>query len=214
VEGHQGGTGVATQAMVASASKQRSGLKGVLAAPLRVFLKATFKLRQSLGRVYAHAALASQLKYPLPLSVVVQKKLSVHGTGAVSFGENCFLYPDIHLETHGDARIRIGEGVVISRGAHIVAMVDVTIGDGSMIGEYASIRDANHKREMNVPIRDAGHNATPIVVGKEVWIGRGVTVLAGVTIGDGATVGANAVVTRDVAAGVTVVGVPAKEIQR
>jgi maltose O-acetyltransferase len=36
--------------------------------------------------------------------------------------------------------------------------------------------------------------------------------LGGVTIGDKATVGANAVVTRDVAEGVTVVGIPASPI--
>jgi acetyltransferase-like isoleucine patch superfamily enzyme len=41
-------------------------------------------------------------------------------------------------------------------------------------------------------------------------LGSHATVLAGVTIGEGALVGAGAVVTRDVAAGATVVGVPAR----
>jgi len=39
-------------------------------------------------------------------------------------------------------------------------------------------------------------------------------VLGGITIGDGATVGANAVVTRNVAAGEVVAGVPAVPITR
>jgi acetyltransferase-like isoleucine patch superfamily enzyme len=162
--------------------------------------------------VYHFASLGARLRRPLPSSVVVNGPCWVFGTGAVQFGANTLLYPELHLESQGAAEITLGDGVVLSRGVHLVAMAGITIGKGVMIGEYSSIRDANHRRLPGMPIRDAGYIAKPIVIGDEVWIGRGAIVLGGVTIGEGATIGANAVVTRDVAAGDTVVGVPAKSL--
>jgi serine O-acetyltransferase len=50
------------------------------------------------------------------------------------------------------------------------------------------------------------------VLGNDVFIGAGAKIVGPVTIADNARVGANAVVTRDVAANTTVVGVPAKPI--
>ena len=191
-----------------------SPLKPILLSPLRIALKLTLRLRESCRRVYAHADLSAQLRAPLPSSVVVLDKARVYGTGDIRFGEDALLYPDLHLETQSPATITIGNGVVISRGVHLVAMAGITIGPGCMIGEYSSLRDATHARIEGVPIRDAGHTAKPIILGKEVWVGRGVTILGGVTIGDYATIGANAVVTRDVDGGAVVGGVPATPLKR
>ena len=52
------------------------------------------------------------------------------------------------------------------------------------------------------------------VLGCNIDIGAGAKIIGGVTIGDGARVGANAVVVHDVAAGSTVVGIPAKPVRQ
>jgi acetyltransferase-like isoleucine patch superfamily enzyme len=174
-------------------------------------LRIAAPLREGLARLYAHASLAADLD-DLPASVVVLGRTWVYGSRHIRIGENVLLYPEVHLETQGDARIELGDEVVISRGAHLVAMAGVTVGKGTLIGEYTSIRDAIHMRDAGQTIRDSGYSAKPITIGDEVWIGRGVTILGGVTVGDKATIGANAVVTRDIPAGVTVVGVPASPI--
>lgn len=53
----------------------------------------------------------------------------------------------------------------------------------------------------------------PIVLGRGCYIGAGAIILHGVRVGEEAIVGAGAVVTRDVPARTTVVGVPAKSIR-
>ena len=52
------------------------------------------------------------------------------------------------------------------------------------------------------------------VVERGAALGSGVVVMGGVRVGSGALVGAGAVVTHDVAPGATVVGVPARAIER
>jgi serine O-acetyltransferase len=49
-------------------------------------------------------------------------------------------------------------------------------------------------------------------IGDDVFIGAGARVLGGIVVGAGASVGANAVVLDDVAAGATVVGIPARPV--
>ncbi|MDL2274587.1 acyltransferase [Desulfosarcina sp. OttesenSCG-928-G10] len=52
----------------------------------------------------------------------------------------------------------------------------------------------------------------PIILKKNCMVGAGAIILEGVTIGENAVVGACALVTHDVAPGMVVAGVPAKEI--
>ena len=190
-----------------------SSLKSVLSHTIAMSLRGTAKVRKYVRRIWAHAHLASHLSHRLPASVVVLGRAQVYGSGDIAIGEDALLYPGLYLETEGAGSIRIGDGVVISTGCHIVSRTSVTIGRGSMIGEFACLRDANHVRSEDRPIRDSGHVAKPIVIGEEVWIGRSAAILAGVTIGDYATIGANAVVTRDVPARAIVAGVPARAIE-
>ena len=189
-------------------------MKSVLVAPLAFWFRTLAYPLRVWGRMRDFAALRARLSVPLPITTVVLGRANVYGTGRVRCGEGLLIYPNQYMETQGGGEIVLGDGVVLSSGVHLVAYAGIRIGKGSMIGEFTSIRDANHTREDGLTLRDSNHSARPIIIGEQVWIGRGVAVLSGVTIGDGATVGANAVVTKDVAAGSVVAGVPAAPIVR
>jgi acetyltransferase-like isoleucine patch superfamily enzyme len=184
-------------------------LKGQLSSLLTPIFRIANPRLDKLKQFQSFVLLASRVRYPLDPSVIVMGATEVRGTGNIKLGRNLLLFPGGYLETRGEGSIGIGDDVVFSRGVHVVSYARISIGAGTMIGEYSSVRDANHSRDGDGSMRDGDHFASPITIGRNVWIGRGVTILPGVSIGDHATVAANAVVTRDVIAGVTVAGVPA-----
>lgn len=105
--------------------------------------------------------------------------------------------------------IRLGDNVFLNFNCVILDIVAVTIGDRTQIGPAVQIYAADHPRD--AATRRAGLEfGRPVVIGSDVWIGGGAIILPGVTIGDGAVIGAGSVVTRDVAAGATAVGNPAR----
>jgi maltose O-acetyltransferase len=112
---------------------------------------------------------------------------------------------------NGADHLRIGDGVSINAFVHIWAQGGVSIGDSTLIASHVAITSLSH---------DAGAGkfsesllSKPVAIGRNVWIGSHAVVLPGVTVGDGAIVGAGAVVTRDVAPGDVVAGVPAVSIR-
>jgi maltose O-acetyltransferase len=109
--------------------------------------------------------------------------------------------------------ILLGRRTFLNAGCTILDTAPVRIGSHTMIGPSVQIYCADHHR--TVEGRRAGQEiARPVTIGDDVWIGGGAVILCGVTIGDGAIVGAGAVVTRDVPAGATAAGNPARPIGR
>jgi len=107
--------------------------------------------------------------------------------------------------------IELGELSFLNAGCVILDSAPVTIGAHSMLGPGVHIYCADHHRDIET--RRAGiERALPVRIGTDVWIGGGAIILPGVNIGDGAIVAAGAVVSRDVAPGARVAGVPARPI--
>jgi len=94
-------------------------------------------------------------------------------------------------------------------GCVILDVCAVTIGDLTQIGPGVQILAADHPRDpvVRAQMLEFGR---PVTIGRNVWIGGGAIILPGVTVGDDALIGAGSVVTRDVPAGATVVGNPAR----
>lgn len=135
--------------------------------------------------------------------------------GNIFIGRGCMIGHEIFFSASRGACIRLGDGCMLNTGCHVVATKGIEIGEGTLIAEYCSIRDQNHRfDDLERPLRQQGFSGEPVVIGKEVWIGRGVFVGPGVTIGDGCIIGANSVVTRSVPPYSVAVGAPARVIRR
>ncbi len=122
----------------------------------------------------------------------------------------------VHPKTEMSEWIEIGEGTVICAGNILTTNIvlgqqvqinlDCTVGHDVVMGDYTTLAPG-------------AHISGWVHFGKRVYVGTGAVVLQGMqdaplTIGDDAVIGAGAVVTKPVPPGVTMVGIPAKPLQK
>jgi UDP-2-acetamido-3-amino-2,3-dideoxy-glucuronate N-acetyltransferase len=146
---------------------------------------------------------------------VINGPVVIHDT--VKFGRRCVVWQFASIlegtEIGDDCVIgssvwigrncRLGNGVRIQDKAHITN--NAVIGDNVFIGPGVITSDDKYPR-----VGNAGYRSFPPVIEAGAAIGAGAILLPGVRIGAGAMIGAGAVVTRDVPAAVTVIGMPAR----
>lgn len=155
--------------------------------------------------------------------VHVEKQFSVIGSQFIdignefSGGKNLKIHA-FELDPSKPPKITIGNHVTITDNCYLSAVGELTVGDGTLLGENTFICDNFHGRntfeEIEIPPNDRKITYKGAVnIGKNVWIGRNVCIMPGVSIGNGSVIGANAVVTHNIPENCIAAGVPAKVIK-
>ncbi|MGC1271656.1 MAG: acyltransferase [Croceibacterium sp.] len=132
----------------------------------------------------------------------------------LSLGDNVYVGRNVTIDCVRGARLTIGDNATLTEAIFISCCLEVTIGDDVLIGEFCSIRDANHDiSDITLPIVCQAMVPKAVGIASNVWVGRGCAILAGATIAEGAVIGANSVVLRDVPQNVVAAGAPTRIIR-
>lgn len=134
-------------------------------------------------------------------------------------GTAVWAHATIHHGVRLGAYCSVGELTYIGR--------DTTVGDRTRIGAQCHVTDrmvigervfigpmVTFSNDRHPMVNNPRFKPEPPIVEDDVSIGINATILPGVRLGQGCTVGAGAVVTKDVEPYTTVVGCPARPVQR
>jgi sugar O-acyltransferase (sialic acid O-acetyltransferase NeuD family) len=152
------------------------------------------------------AAQGEPLHLALGVGSPVVKRKVVRSLRDVAAGFPVLVHPNVVRTDY----VEYGEGAVVTAGNILTSQIRVgafamlnlacTVGHDCVLGDYATVSPG-----VNV----SGH----VTLGEGVDVGTGSKLIQGVTVGEWTVIGAGAVVSRDLPANCTAVGVPAKPIK-
>jgi acetyltransferase-like isoleucine patch superfamily enzyme len=146
-----------------------------------------------------------RLPWPPPLRAWWLRRAGV-ALGSNTRVHRCHL---VNLEASGLAGLAIGDQAHIGPECLLDLAAPISIGNRATLAPRVMVLTHSDPGASAVA---ALHPRTegPCTIDDDAWIGAGAVLMPGVTVGKEAVVGAGAVVTRDVDAGATVFGVPAR----
>ncbi len=106
---------------------------------------------------------------------------------------NFLIYPN--------ASLSIGNNVFLNNYCSINCLLDISIGDNTMLGEGVKIYDHNHKYEYknsDLKVDKEDFTYGKVSIGSNCWIGSNVTILKGVSIGNNVIVGAGCLIYKSI----------------
>lgn len=153
---------------------------------------------------------------PIAPDVVLGERVTVFHRDLVNL-YGCRIGADTKIGTFVEIQKGAAVGARCKISSHTFVCEGVTIEDEVFVGHGVMFINDPRPRATAGGGRlqtEADWQVVPTRVCRGASIGSGAAILCGVTIGAGAMIGAGAVVTRDVAPGATVAGVPARVLPR
>ena len=141
------------------------------------------------------------------------------------YGDNIYIGDNVHIRTsknvitqicswnrnNSNAKIKIGDNVLISPGARILAAEEIEICSNVMLASNVYISDSDwHNSYDRI---DSPGISKKIIICDNAWIGEGSKISKGVRIGINSIIGLGSVVTSDVPNDKVYAGNPAREIK-
>lgn len=148
---------------------------------------------------------------------------TVFGEPWIELGDHCVIGEHVTLtagmmpglDLGAEPILRLGDGVVLGRGSHVVADTEVTIGSNTYCGPYVYITSTNHSYDdPQVPVGKQWPRTERVSVGPGCWLGTGAVILPGARLGRNVVVAAGAVVRGEVPDHAVVAGAPARVVRR
>ncbi|GGP33170.1 sugar acetyltransferase [Streptomyces abikoensis] len=147
---------------------------------------------------------------------------TIFGEPWIEIGEHCVIAQDVTLtagmlpglDLGRETIVRLGDGVVLGRGSHVIADAPLTIGDDCFFGPGVYITTTNHSYDdPEVPVGKQWPRSEAVEIGAGSWLGTGVVVLPGARLGRNVVAAAGAVVRGEVPDHAVVAGAPARIVR-